>query len=218
MCYRCQLIHTVELRTARCRQVVADEDQCQVGIGKQALFHKVGVFLIQRTGALVYQQDGAIVNQGTGNGDTLLLTAGKITAILTYNGVKAIGHGGQICGKGTALNGRMQLLFREIFTQCDVLPNRSIEQEHILLNVTHLLLELSGCNGVNVHIVKRNRTGVVRQPAQKQLEQSGFSTAGGSCQGILFALFKVEGGIFQDGLFLIIAERNSIYRNGGFQR
>ena len=105
----------------------------------------------------------------------------------------------------------MQLLFREIFTQCDVLPNRSIEQEHILLNVTHLLLELSGCNGVNVHIVKRNRTGVVRQPAQKQLEQSGFSTAGGSCQGILFALFKVEGGIFQDGLFLIIAERNSIY-------
>ena len=103
----------IELRTALRRQVVTDEDQCQVGIGKQALFHKVGVFLIQRTGALVHQQDGAIVNQGTGNGDTLLLTAGKITAILTYNGVKAIGHGGQICGKGTALNGRMQLLFEK---------------------------------------------------------------------------------------------------------
>ena len=52
----------VELRTALCRQVVADEDQCQVGIGQQALFHKVGVFLIQCTGALVHQQDGAIVN------------------------------------------------------------------------------------------------------------------------------------------------------------
>ena len=52
----------IELRTALRRQVVTDEDQCQVGIGKQALFHKVGVFLIQRTGALVHQQDGAIVN------------------------------------------------------------------------------------------------------------------------------------------------------------
>lgn len=52
----------IELRTALRRQVVTDENQCQVGIGKQALFHKVGVFLIQRTGALVHQQDGAIVN------------------------------------------------------------------------------------------------------------------------------------------------------------
>ena len=60
--YRCQFVHMVELSTALRRQVVADEDQCQVGIGKQALFHKVGVFLIQRTGALVHQQDGSIVN------------------------------------------------------------------------------------------------------------------------------------------------------------
>ena len=171
------------------------------GLVSRLFSTRSAVFLIQRTGALVHQQDGAIVNQGTGNGDTLLLTAGKITAILTYNGVKAIGHGGQICGKGTALNGRMQLLFREIFTQCDVLPNRSIEQEHILLNVTHLLLELSGCNGVNVHIVKRNRTGIVRQPAQKQLEQSGFSAAGGACQGILFALSKRKEASFRMGFF-----------------
>ena len=99
------------------------------------------------------------------------------------------------------LNGRMQLLFREIFTQCDILPNRSIEQEHILLNVTHLLLELSGCNGVNVHIVKRNRTDVVRQPAQKQLEQSGFSTAGGPVRAYFLPFSKRKEASFRMGFF-----------------
>ena len=90
---------------------------------------------------------------------------------------------------------------REIFTQCDVLPNRSIEQEHILLNVTHLLLELSGCNGVNVHIVKRNRTGVVRQPAQKQLEQSGFSAAEGPVRAYFLPFSKRKEASFRMGFF-----------------
>lgn len=56
-------------------QVVADQQQGQVRVGKQVLFHDVGICLIQGAGSFVDQQDLAPVDQGPRDGNALLLSA-----------------------------------------------------------------------------------------------------------------------------------------------
>ena len=79
-------------------EVVADEDEGQARVGEEALFYDIRVLLVQGAGAFVYQEDGAVMDEGPGDGDTLLLASGEIAAFFAYDGVQAVGHGGEGAG------------------------------------------------------------------------------------------------------------------------
>ena len=147
---RGQLVHVVELGLPLIAQVVADEDQGQIGVGQQALLDDVGVLLIQSAGALVHQQDTPVVDQRAGDGHTLLLPARQGAAFFAHGGVQPLEHIGQVPGQGAVPQGLGHLLVAERLAQSDVLPDGGVEEEDVLLDVAHLLLELLG--GVLPHI------------------------------------------------------------------
>ena len=150
-------------------EVVADQDEGQVGVGQQALFHDVGVFLVQRAGALVHQKDGAVVDQGPGDGDPLLLASGEIAAFFAYHGVQAVGHGGEVANQRAVPQGPFHLLVGECLPQGDVVPDGRIKEEDVLLDVAHLGLKLLGGEASGVFSIEADRPAVVRQPAQEEL-------------------------------------------------
>ena len=119
-------------------EVVADQDEGQVRVGEEALFYDIRVLLVQGAGAFVYQEDGAVMDKGPGDGHPLLLPAGEIAALLAYDGVQAIGHGGKVAGQGAVLQGLLHLFIGEGFAQGDIVPDGGVEEEHVLLNVAHL--------------------------------------------------------------------------------
>lgn len=67
------MIDPGELGLSGFAEMVAHQDQCQVGILKQAFLYNIRVFLVQSGGALVDEKDAAVVDQRPGNGDALLL-------------------------------------------------------------------------------------------------------------------------------------------------
>ena len=107
----------------------------------------------------------------------------------------------------------MQLRVGKRLAEGDVLPDGGVEEEDVLLDVTHLLLQLFGGDGAQVGVVKIDLPGVVRQPAQQELEQRGLATAGRPGEGVLFAFFKAEGSVGEDGLFTV-GKRDVLHAEG----
>lgn len=153
------------------------------------------------------------MDERTGDGNALLLTAGDVTAFLADDRIQTFRHGGQITGKRTVPNRLLQLLFREVLAQRDILPDGGVEQEHILFDIAHLFLKFLRVDRADIRVIKEDMSGIVRQPAQQEFQQGGFSASGRPGQGILFAFFKPEGSVFQNGLFPI-AEGKSFDRDG----
>lgn len=59
--HRRQVVYPSELRLSRGGEMVAYQNEGQVGVGQEALLYDVRVLLVQGAGTLVYQEDGAIV-------------------------------------------------------------------------------------------------------------------------------------------------------------
>ena len=114
------------------------------------------------------------MNQRAGNGNPLFLSAGEIAAFLAHNGVQTVRHGGQIARQSAVPQGLFHLLVGERLAQGDVVPDGGIEQEHVLLNVAHLLLKLLRGEVFRVFAIKADCPAVVRQPAQP--------SQGGACR------------------------------------
>ena len=184
--------------------MVTHQDQCQLWIVQQALFHDVCIVLIQGAGALVHQEDRAVMDQGTGDGHTLFLPTGEVAAFLTHDGVQAVGHGGQIARQGAVPQGLLHLLIGERLAQGDVVPDGGVEQEHVLFYIAHLLLKLFRGKILGIFAIKADSSAVVRQPAQQEFQQRGLSAAGGAGEGVLAALLKLEGQVLQNGLFTVL--------------
>ena len=69
-----------------------------------------------------------------------------------------------------------------MLTQGNVLTDGGIEQEHILFDVAHFLLELLGRVIPHVSLVIKDLALVAGQPAQKNLQQGALAAAGFSYQ------------------------------------
>ena len=197
--------------------MVADEDEGQVRVCQQALFHKVGILGVQRTRAFVHQQDGTLVNERTGDGDALLLSAGDVAALFPDDGIQPVRHPRQIPRQCAVLHCLLQLLLRELLAQRDVLPDGGVEQEYILLDIAHLLLQLFRRNGADVGFIQRNVPRIIGQPTQQKFQQCRLSAAGRPGQRIFFPFFKPEGYIFQNRLFAV-AEGKIFDRDGVCKR
>ncbi len=101
--------------------------------------------------------------------------------------------------QGAVPQSLFHLLIIKCSAQCDVVPDGGVEQEHILLNVAHLLLKLLWSKVFGILVIEADNSAVVWQPAQKEFEQGGFPAAGGADERIFTALLELEGQALQDG-------------------
>ena len=136
------------------------------------------------------------MDERTGDGDALLLSAGDVAALFPDDGIQPVRHQRQIPRQCAVLHCLLQLFFRELLAQRDVLPDGGVEQEYILLDIAHLLLQLFRRNGADVGFIQINVPRIIGQPAHQKFQQRRLSAAGRPGQGIFFSFFKLEGYIF----------------------
>ena len=203
----------IELGFTFVAQVMANQDQGQVRVGQQALLHDVGVLLVQGAGALIHQQDAAVMDQSTGDGHALLLAAREGVAFLAHRRIQTLGHIGKVACQGAVTQCLFHLLVGKVLTQGNVLTDGGIEQEHILFDVAHFLLELLGRVIPHVSLVIKDLALVAGQPAQKNLQQGALAAAGGTGEGVFAAFLEFRVHVDQDRLLFIVAERDILDRN-----
>ena len=104
-----------------------------------------------------------------------------------------------------------------MLTQGNVLTDGGIEQEHILFDVAHFLLELLGRVIPHVSLVIKDLALVAGQPAQKNLQQGALAAAGGTGEGVFAAFLEFRVHVDQDRLLFIVAERDILDRNAFLQ-
>lgn len=81
------------IRILQGRNTIGNNENCMVALQVFQLLLYVGFcFHIHRGGGVVQNQYGRVLKQGAGQGNTLLLAAGKTDAAFPHNGVVAVRH------------------------------------------------------------------------------------------------------------------------------
>ena len=139
---------------------------------------------VQGGGGFVQDQDGGILQEDSGDGYTLLLSAGQQSTALTDIGVKLVGHRHDIVIDLRPL-GSLHHLFHGSAgaAVADILENGVGKQKHILLHDANVLVD-----GVLGHIPDilavdgDGAAGDLVEPGN-QLAQGGLAAAGGTDDG-----------------------------------
>ena len=142
---------------------------------------------VQRGGRLVQNQDGRVFQEDTGNGDPLLLPAGKKRTPLAHVGVKAVGHGLNVIVDLRLLGRVDDLLHGGVrLAVADVFQNGVGKQEHVLLDNADVFVDASLGHVPDVQSVNGNRAGTDVVKPGDQLAQCRLTAAGGADDGDRF--------------------------------
>ena len=132
--------------------------------------------VIQRAGGIVQHQNVRLSSQGPGNGQPLLLTAGQVVAPnrhgmahpLLKDVIRLSRPGGPI-----------HLLLGQLPAKPDVPRQSALHDEVILKHHAKLGPQLLRGDGPDVPAFQKDRTLIRVIKPEKQIHQSGFSTASG---------------------------------------
>ena len=123
----------------------------------------------------------------------MLLTARELYTAFTDAGVEAVGKGLYILVDIGPAGSR-----KHLFVSCvrssvhDILADRSVEQEYILLNDTDILTQGFQGNILDIRAVNRNLTGLILVETGNQMAQGSLTAAGGTDHRNLLALLNIQ--------------------------
>ena len=115
-------------------QAVGDDQQgLPFGEGHDRALDFVLIFRIGKRGGFVQNHNGGVLQNGAGDGDTLALPAGELSARLSRRGVPAPVQSGQKLLTLGRPGRRQHLLVRGVrLSQADVLLERAVKEEVVL--------------------------------------------------------------------------------------
>ena len=145
---------------------------------------------VQGTGTVIQDQDFRFFYQGTGNGKSLFLTAGKVLAVLFQHKIKLsrfpLYHLFSLCC-GKCLP---QILVRGIFPPpFQIVTDRALEKSCLLGNNADSGAEITSGVILNILTVQQNSSFAGIIESGDQIYQSGFSTSGTANNTYCLALF-----------------------------
>ena len=141
-------------------------------------------------GALVHQQNLRVGEQGPGNGQPLLFSAGEEGGVLPDGGVDPLGQPGHHLGKPRFVQSLHHLLLGIIPVEPHVFQDGVVKEEWLLGNTAQL--GGIGCPVylLHIHPVQGHSPGLGRQQPLQEFQQGGFSAARLPVDDVLPPLFK----------------------------
>ena len=107
-------------------------------VGQRRLHQRLAL-RVERRGRLVQNQDGRVLEDGAGNGDALLLAAGKPKSFFADHGIVALRHvHNEIVRQCVARRLFHQRALRVRLAVSDVVVHRVVEEDGLLRDLRHL--------------------------------------------------------------------------------
>ena len=180
---------------------MGDQDGGLAGTGLLQIFQNGALcFGIDGADAVVEDQDRRILHQSTGNGDTLLLTAGDGNATLAQNGAIALLEFFDITVDVCQLCSRNHRTFVVCGnTEGNVVFDGIGEQEVILRNVGASFPDAADGKGIDILTVDKQGAIVNVVSTQDQIHQCGLTGTGLTYQTHAFAGLDGKGNVLQCG-------------------
>ena len=162
-------------------------------------------------GCLVEDQQAPVGQQGSGNGQKLLLTGGDVRAVLADDRVVAIRQRADEAVAVGALAGLDDLLARGVRAAVgDVLSNRALEQPGLLQDHCKELARLRPGHLGGIPAVNADLAGLNVVEAHQQVDDRGLARAGGTDDGDLLAGLYVHREIADQRLFGVVGETDLV--------
>ena len=120
-------------------QGVGDHDPGQALQIQDGAGHLEGGLGVQGRGGLVYQQDLGVFQQAPGDGDPLLLPAGRSAAV--FAAAQVFPTLGDERGQAGQFDGPVDPRFGKLRDHGDIVPDGGVENEHILPDHRHQIIQ-----------------------------------------------------------------------------
>ena len=135
--------------------------------------------IVESRGCFVKNNDRGVLEEGTGNSDSLFLTAGKEHATFTDGGVHTIFQRGYKLSKTGAFQSQRNFLVGSIWlSQKDILLNSPFKQKIILKHHSNMLAQIVQTEITDIHTIYGNAAGGNIIESREQAHDGTLATAG----------------------------------------
>ena len=166
---------------------------------------------IHAAGSLVQNQDAVVCQNGTGDGEQLLLSLTDVGGVLVQLHLVAAGQGAdKVVGVGSLCGGDHLFIGGVQPTVTDVLHDGALEQPCVLQHHAKALAQSAAVKVPHIVAVQGDGTGVHIVEAHQQLDHGGLARAGGAYDGYLLAGLHRAAEIVDDGLVGSVAETHMV--------
>ena len=175
-------------------------NRAPAGKRSEGLLNEHLVLRVGKGGGLIQHHNGRILQNGTGQGDALLLAAGKIGAVRAYLRVNAVRQLFQNILALGCRQGRKHLLARGLRARrAHIFQNGGLEQAVVLKHKGHLVHQDMGVYLSHIHAAHLHgaRSGVPK--ARDQAGRGGLAAAGRAHQRHRLPRLRCEGNMGQGG-------------------
>ena len=180
------------------RKAVCDgDDRFAGGEVVNGLLNDFFALRVERGGGFIQQQDRRITQNGTGDGDALLLTAGEIAPAFTGDGIVAIADlldefmGMRFFGSGDDFRlGGIKAAIADVFT------DGVVKQEGVLTDDANVGAQRILRAGADVFSIQQDRASVRIVKAQQEGEERALARTAAADEGVEFAGIKLQVDVF----------------------
>ena len=196
------------VRFQNCRKAMGDDDACSA-------FHQVvkgilyGIFRdgVKGGGGFVQNQDFGIFQNNTGNGNTLLLTAGKLeTAVADFRVVSVGLTHNEIMNAGNLAGVLNFHLSGILFGIKQILSDGAVEKVSFLSDHADAVAQIFQVKGAYVVFADADYSAIYVIETGQQVDHGGFSRTGWADNGIHLPVRYGEIDVGKKRLFRIIGE------------
>ena len=161
-------------------------------------------FRIQACRGLIYKKHGGLAQQCTGDGDALAFAAGESGAVLAAEIISAFFVDQP--AKPRQANCAFDLLLRELGEHSDVVPDRAVEHEHVLLDDGDEIVEGVCGNLLQLFSVVKDLASIVVGRGHQQVQDRGLAASGATHERIATAGFHIHIDVVKHGLAFLIGK------------
>ena len=195
-----------------CRQAVGDGDDGFAG-GKffqGGLDHALAL-RIEGGGGFVEEEDWGVLQQGAGDGEALLLSAGELAALVADDGLVALRLGEDEIMRVGLPGGFFDFFLRSLGTaEADIVQDGVVEKEGVLGDNADLLAQGVEGDAAQVEPVEKNGPILRVVKPEDEGEHGALSGAAGSDESDTLAGCDAQGDVLQSGDFGPVGKTDAV--------